>query len=125
MTVYVDDVRHNFGNMVMCHCWADTEDELLAMMDRVGVQRRWIQRPPKASWVHFDIALVKKDLVLKAGGVLTDKYGPVLHTALLRNDQVMIERVLALRARAGLDAETGMRKLGARLPATQMGLPGL
>lgn len=92
MAVYVDDVRHRFGNMVMCHLWADTLDELLEMVDRIGVQRKWIQGHPElsfgkhlhASWVHFDIALSKKDLALKAGAILTDKYGPSEHTAKMR-----------------------------------------
>ena len=58
MAIYVDDVRHNFGRMIMCHMWSDTgEEELFAMADRIGVARKWIQRPPKASWVHFDISL--------------------------------------------------------------------
>jgi len=83
MTVYVDDVRHRFGNMVMCHLWADTEAELLAMVDTIGVARKWIQRPPKASWVHFDIALSKKALAIKAGAVLTDQFGPLEHEARL------------------------------------------
>ncbi|WP_260927444.1 DUF4031 domain-containing protein [Novosphingobium sp. 9] len=91
MTCYVDDVRHRFGNMVMCHLWADTLDELLAMVDRIGVQRKWIQGHPTlsfgkhrhASWVHFDIALSKKQLAIQAGAVLTDRYGPVEHTARL------------------------------------------
>jgi len=83
MTVYVDDVRHKFGRMVMCHMWADTLDELLVMADRIGVARRWLQQPPKASWVHFDIALAKKAAALAAGAVLTDRYGPVEHCARL------------------------------------------
>ena len=91
MTCYVDDVRHRFGNMVMCHLWADTLDELLAMVDKIGVQRKWIQGHPtlsfgkhrNASWVHFDIALSKKALAIEAGAVLTDKYGPVEHTSRL------------------------------------------
>jgi hypothetical protein len=83
MTVYVDDVRHRFGNMVMCHLWADTEAELLATVDTIGVARKWIQRPPKASWVHFDIALSKKALAIKAGAVLTDQFGPLEHEARL------------------------------------------
>ncbi len=91
MTVYVDDVEHRFGRMVMCHLWADTEAELLAMVDRIGVQRKWIQghqtlsQPQfrKASWVHFDISLSKKALAIAAGAVLTDKYGPVEHVAKL------------------------------------------
>ena len=81
MTVYVDDVRHSFGRMVMCHMWADSLDELLAMADRIGVARRWLQQPPKASWVHFDISLGKKVTAIEAGAILTDKYGPLEHLA--------------------------------------------
>ena len=91
MSAYVDNVRHGFGNMVMCHLWADTLDELLAMVDTIGVQRKWIQGHPtlsfgkhrNASWVHFDIALSKKALAVKAGAIITDRYGPVEHTARL------------------------------------------
>lgn len=83
MTVFVDDVRHKFRHMTMCHMWADTIDELLAMARRIGVQAKWLQEPPKASWVHFDIALGKKELALKYGAVLTDKYGPLEHLAKL------------------------------------------
>lgn len=91
MSVYVDDVRHSFGRMVMCHLWADSLDELFAMADRIGVQRKWLQGHPtlsqprfrKASWVHFDIALGKKKLAIDAGAILTDRYGPVEHTARL------------------------------------------
>lgn len=108
MSAYVDDVRHAYGRMVMCHLWADSEAELFAMVDRIGVARRWIQGPPKASWVHFDISLEKKRLALAAGAILTDRYGPVLHVARLRGDQRRVERVLDLRRRAGLDPATGL-----------------
>lgn len=92
MTVYVDDVRHPFGTMVMCHMWADTLDELLAMADRIGVARKWIQGHPtlsfgkhrNASWVHFDISLGVKAKAIAAGAVLTDKYGPLEHCARLQ-----------------------------------------
>lgn len=116
MTAYVDDVRHKFGNMVMCHLWADTLDELLAMVDRIGVQRKWIQGHPtlsfgkhrNASWVHFDIALSKKALAIAAGAVLTDRFGPVEHTARLgiasgdparaERGRAMLENVAKCRA---------------------------
>ena len=104
MTVYVDDVRHSFGRMVMCHMWADTLPELLAMADRIGVARRWLQQPPKASWVHFDIALSKKALAIDAGAVLTDRYGPVEHVARLRGDQKKIDAIAEVRARHAADA---------------------
>jgi hypothetical protein len=98
MTVYVDDVRHRYGQMVMCHLWADSLDELLAMVDKIGVKRKWLQQPPKASWVHFDIALRKKALALHYGAVLTYKYGPVEHLARLRVDQKKLETIAKCRA---------------------------
>lgn len=57
--------------------WADTEGELLAMADRIGVARKWVQRPPKASWVHFDVSLNMKAKAIVAGAVLTDMFGPL------------------------------------------------
>jgi hypothetical protein len=63
--------------------WADSLDELLAMADAIGVQRKWLQRPPKASWVHFDVSLGMKTKALRRGAVLTDKFGPVEHCAKL------------------------------------------
>ncbi len=66
MTVYVDDMRARFGRMVMCHMFADTSDELLAMADRIGVSRRWLQHAGTHR-EHFDIALSKRALAVKAG----------------------------------------------------------
>lgn len=93
MTVHVDDVRHPFGRMFMCHMWSQSLDELLAMADRIGVARKWLQQPPKASWVHFDISLSKKALAIEAGAVLTDKYGPLEHEARLHIASGVPERV--------------------------------
>lgn len=81
MTVYIDDVRHPFGRMVMCHLWADSLDELLAFVDQIGLPRRWLQQPPKASWVHFDVSLSLKAKALARGAILTDRYGPIEHLA--------------------------------------------
>lgn len=100
MTVYVDNMRAPLGRMVMCHMWADTLEELLAMADTIGVQRKWLQQPPKASWVHFDISLGKKALALKAGAVETDRYGPSEHVARLRGDHAKLEAIAKIRARA-------------------------
>jgi len=63
MTVYVDDMKAKFGRMVMCHMIADTEDELHAMADKIGVARRWYQGD------HYDIALSKRALAVEAGAV--------------------------------------------------------
>jgi hypothetical protein len=116
VTCYVDDVQHKFGSMIMCHLWADSLEELLAMVDKIGVQRRWIQGHPElsigraknASWLHFDIAASKKRLAIENGAVLTDKYGPLEHEAKrliasgdpkhIEIGRRKLERVLAARA---------------------------
>lgn len=116
VAVYVDNANIGFGRMKMSHLWADTLEELLDMVDQIGVQRKWIQGHPtlsfgkhrNASWVHFDIAASKKALAIKAGAILTDKYGPVEHTsrlAIASGDPVraergrrMLENVAACRA---------------------------
>lgn len=68
MTVYVDDMRAKFGRLVMCHMIADTDEELHAMADRIGVARRWFQKPGTARR-HYDIALSKRALAVAAGAV--------------------------------------------------------
>jgi hypothetical protein len=85
MTLYVDDVRHPFRRMVMCHMWATTVDELHEHAAALGLRREWFQAPPKASWEHYDVSLsVKARALSERGAVLTDKYGPVEHVARLR-----------------------------------------
>lgn len=100
MAVYVDDVRHKFGRMVMCHMWADGLDELLAMADAIGIARKWLQQPPKASWIHFDVSLGMKTKAIALGAILTDKYGPSEHTA--RLDMASGDRDLAERGQERL-----------------------
>lgn len=69
MTVYVDDMSAPYGRMKMCHMLADTDEELHAMADRIGVARKWWQSPEKTSGSHYDIALSKKALAIAAGAV--------------------------------------------------------
>lgn len=61
MTVYVDDMRAKYRRMVMCHMAADTQDELHAIADKIGVARRWHQGD------HYDICLSKRALAVAAG----------------------------------------------------------
>lgn len=67
MTVYVDDMHKypmgQFRGMSMSHMIADTEDELHAMAAKIGVLRRWYQGD------HYDVALAKRALAVKAGAV--------------------------------------------------------
>jgi hypothetical protein len=70
MTVYVDDMNRTalgrYRGIQMCHMIADSTEELLAMVDRIGVQRRWIQHAG-TDREHFDIAQTKRALAVRAG----------------------------------------------------------
>lgn len=67
MTVYVDDMytvrMGGFGRMKMSHMIADSEEELHAMADKIGVARKWYQGD------HYDIAMSKRALAVKFGAV--------------------------------------------------------
>lgn len=47
---------------------ADTDEELHAMADKIGVDRRWWQAPPKHD-SHYDIALSKKAKAVEFGAI--------------------------------------------------------
>ena len=73
MAVYVDDMYRypmgQCGRMKMSHMLADKKSELLAMADRIGVDRRWIQHPTEPKRCHFDVALSKRKLAVVAGAI--------------------------------------------------------
>ncbi|KRV74540.1 DUF4031 domain-containing protein [Pseudomonas citronellolis] len=71
MAVYVDNMNAGFGRMKMCHMFADTDAELLAMADKIGVQRKWHQYPGTVK-SHFDICLSKKALAIQHGAAEID-----------------------------------------------------
>jgi hypothetical protein len=80
MSVYVDDMRVQFGSLVMCHMIADSHDELIAMVDRIKVQRKWIQKPGTI-YEHFDICLSKRALAVRYGAqqITMKELGRLLH----------------------------------------------
>jgi hypothetical protein len=61
VTAYVDDMRAPLGRLILCHMLADTEAELHAMADRIGVARRWFQGD------HYDVARGKRAQAIAAG----------------------------------------------------------
>lgn len=50
----------------MCHMLADTVDELHAMADRIGVERRWFQGRKTP---HYDVCLSKRAQAVRLGAV--------------------------------------------------------
>lgn len=63
LAVYVDDMKAPLGRLLMSHMLADTDAELHAMADRIGVARRWFQGD------HYDVCQAKRALAIDAGAV--------------------------------------------------------
>ena len=83
MTVYVDalfTMRAKKGGAILvgkryghrwCHMVADTDDELFAMAEKLGLERRWVQESGTAR-VHFDLTPPKRAAAIAAGAVEID-----------------------------------------------------
>ena len=104
MAVYVDQPQHRFGRMLMCHLLADTTAELHAMVDRIGVARRWYQH--SASTPHYDIAKGKRALAIADGTLEVDRRELVavihrIHDAIRRRTTVGLAWVEDLRCVRG------------------------
>lgn len=109
MSCFVDQPIFPLGRMKMCHLWADSLDELFGMVDRIGVNRKWIQGHPtlsfgkhrNASWIHFDIAKGKRDLAIGAGAIETDRYGAAYFDAKHRGRTRLMQTIEDARQIAG------------------------
>lgn len=69
MSVYVGDIEYPFGRMLMSHMVADTDEELHQMADKIGVNRKWFQGPPKHILHLYDICKSKKVLAISKGAI--------------------------------------------------------
>jgi hypothetical protein len=74
VSVYVDDMytipMGQFGRMKMSHMMADTSEELLAMADRIGLSRRWIQRAGGGpAREHFDVSMTMREAAIRNGAI--------------------------------------------------------
>jgi hypothetical protein len=68
MVVYVDDMRAPFRDMIMCHMIADDTEELMAMADAIGMDRKWIQRPG-TPYEHFDLSEPRRASAIEQGAI--------------------------------------------------------
>lgn len=66
MPVYVDQAQNSYRRMKMCHMLADSLNELHAMADTIGIQRKWFQIS-RSGVPHYDICQSKKKLALAHG----------------------------------------------------------
>lgn len=73
MSVYVDSARNRLGRMVMSHMIADTQAELHAMAQAIGLKREWYQPSPPASSPHYDVSRTYRAAALKLGAIELDR----------------------------------------------------
>lgn len=59
--VYVDDMKAAFKNMIMCHLFADSDEELMDFAKRIGLKPAWKHND------HFDISQTKRKLAIEIG----------------------------------------------------------
>jgi len=71
VTVYVDNARIPFRTWIMCHMFADSEEELHAMAQRLGLRKAWFQRG--STLAHYDVALSKRRRAVELGAVEVDQ----------------------------------------------------
>ena len=75
MAVYVDDMYKypfgRFGRMKMSHMAADSTEELLAMADRIGLARKWLQHAGTHK-EHFDVSMSLRTKAVAAGAIEID-----------------------------------------------------
>lgn len=74
MAVYVDDMHRysigKFRRMKMSHMIADTEAELHAMADKIGVAHRWVQHADRGKgWIHYDVCMAARDKAIGFGAI--------------------------------------------------------
>lgn len=74
MPVYVDEPIFAWRGKKWCHLFCEDEPTLHEFAQRLGLLRGWFQKPPKASWKHYDITAAKRMQAIRLGAISVDKY---------------------------------------------------
>lgn len=72
--VYVDEAIHAWRGRMWCHMFSEDLEVLHAIAARIGLRRDWFQKPPKASWPHYDLTAEKRFHAIQLGALVADRY---------------------------------------------------
>lgn len=61
-----------FRGMIMCHMFADTDEELEDMARKIGLSPAWIQKPRESIGPHYDISKSKRAWAVLNGAIACD-----------------------------------------------------
>jgi hypothetical protein len=98
MSVYVDTAIHPLRDRLMCHMFSPDLEELHAMAQRIGIERRWFQDPERmtVSWPHYDIDKPRRSLAVSFGALECDKYQTVAMAAIIQGRPDKLLRIYSL-----------------------------
>ncbi len=98
MGVYVDDAIWEWRGRAWCHLVADTDAELAAFAERLGLKPEWLQHRPARPWLdHYDLPDYGRERAIELGAA------PVTRAEIVAVIRARRERMRALPPTAPLD----------------------
>jgi hypothetical protein len=85
LAVYVDEPVWEWRGRRWCHLLADTEEELHAFADGLGLKRAWFQHRPERPWKdHYDLPEDARRAAVRAGALEVDLRYVAVHLRVRR-----------------------------------------
>lgn len=72
MAVFVGVPMWPFRSFIMCHMFADTDEELEEMAQKLGLLPAWRQAPRASIGPHYDISKSKRNQAITFGAIPCD-----------------------------------------------------
>ncbi|GJD89385.1 hypothetical protein BHAOGJBA_2912 [Methylobacterium hispanicum] len=122
--VFVDEAVHPWRGRLWAHLFSPDLEALHAFADRLGLRRDWFQRPPRASWPHYDVTAAKRAQAIRLGALAADR-PTTLEVAWLLQGALTPAREARLAAYRASPPSVSAASVPAAAPVPeQIGFPG-
>lgn len=103
MPVYVDEAIFTWRGKKWCHMFCEDETTLHEFAKRLRLLRGWFQKPPRASWKHYDITAAKRAQAIRLGAIPVDKFEALIVSKRMSGQLTarQVERVTSARQSRG------------------------